>query len=333
MAVASVSRSNAKLWRRGPAPVAAGSSTSADGTPDYGYFGPSSVVWRVLTHPATPAMITQVTALLEMPDAGLFSTVFDHDPLVRATMRGRVRPSMINNRLRRTAGVPVPLILGDTASADRIAAHLRGFHSKMQGTIPSSGEPYDAAGSDLVVFAHVTIMHAALRVYESTGFVGRRFPKRLNDKDRDRYFAEAAQFAILMGARSEDIPRSVAEVRDYYGRRRATHYYPRGGGENVVSPALRSVGSALRHPGDIDTVLIMLALVASHVAAIAIAPAPVRRLFRIPKAADPLITTTFRFVQPIFALLTVPAIGNRVDNYIVGPDGVELARSARALMT
>lgn len=331
MAVVSVSKSHAKLWRRGPAPVAAGCSIAADGKPDYGYFGPSSMVWRVLTHPATPAMLTQVTGLLELPDAGLFSTVFDHDPLARAAMRGRVRPSMVNNRLRRTAGVPVPLILGDTPTADRVAAHLRGFHSKMQGTIPSSGEPYDAAGSDLVVFAHVTIMHAALRVYETTGFVGRHFPRRLNDKDRDRYFAEAAQFAIMMGARSEDIPRSVAEVRDYY-ERHAAHYYPRGGDEDVVRPMLKSVGSVLRHPGDVDTAMITLALLASNIAAIAIAPAPVRRLFRIPKAADPLIITVFRLIQPIFALLTVPAIGDRVDTYIVGPDAVELARSARALM-
>ncbi|NNH71373.1 DUF2236 domain-containing protein [Nocardia uniformis] len=318
------------VFRRGGPPVAAGTSIGPDGQPDYGYFGPATVVWRVLTHPAVPSMIAQVTGLLEVAEAGLFSAVFDHDPLTRATLRGRVRPSMVNDRLRRTVGVPVPIILGDKHTADRVAAHLRRFHSRMQGTIPATGEPYDAAGSDLVVFAHVTIMHAALLVYERTAFEG-GLPRRLDDEDRDRYFAEAARFGELMGARPEDIPRSVAQVHEYY-RNHAPQYYRRGGDEPVLVGTLLAIVRMLRHPGDVDTALIMLVLMASGIAAFGIVPGPVRRLYGIPKVADPLVATAFRLTQPLYALLAIPPIGDRVNTYVAGPDAVSLARSARQLM-
>lgn len=44
---------NAQRWRRFGEPVPAGHSLKEDGTPDYGLFGPGSMVWQVLLHPAT----------------------------------------------------------------------------------------------------------------------------------------------------------------------------------------------------------------------------------------------------------------------------------------
>ena len=324
-------RIDAGLWRRGPAPVAAGARVKSGGVTDQGYFGPDSIVWKVFTHPAVAALEVQVTALLQFTHAGMSANMMDHDPLYAAAARSQATAAMVVSRHRRTFGVVVPTVLGDRASADRIGAHIHKFHGHMKGIIPGTDHPYDAAGPELVLYGHVTIMHAALRIYERVGYHGYRSPRRLCAADRDRYWKEAAPFAVLMGARESDVPRSVAEVRAYYVacascyfnqslmlRRTAAMFWA----------ILRQPSQWHQHPSDAATVL---ALIASHFLALGVIPRPARRHWGMPRAADPVIDVFFRVARPAFALLGFPRIGNRILAWMAGPDGFELVKNAKAL--
>ena len=78
---------NAQRWRRFGEPVPAGQSTKEDGTPDYGLFGPGSVVWEVLLHPATIVFQYAFQGLMQSTYKPVIAGVRDHDPLSRKTLK------------------------------------------------------------------------------------------------------------------------------------------------------------------------------------------------------------------------------------------------------
>lgn len=311
------------LFRRGAPPRRA---TAADPGPH----GPDSVLWRVFAHPAVTALEVPVTALLQFPHAAMGATMLEHDPLYRAAARGEATAPMIVSRHRRTFGVVIPAIMGDTESAARITTHLRRFHRRMSGVIPGTDRPYEAMGPELVLYGHVTLMHAALLSYERAAYDGARGPRRLSDGDRDRFWAEAAPFAVAMGARGADVPRSVAEVRDFYASCEEDYF----NWNLILRASARALGMTLRpsrwleHPIDAATVLV---LAAAHLPAVAVVPRPARRHIGVPAAADPFIDAAFRIARPAFAVLALPQVGDRLTRWMTGPENFELVVSARAL--
>ncbi|MGW4242370.1 oxygenase MpaB family protein [Nocardia sp. NPDC004722] len=270
-----------RIWRRGPAPTPAGPD-------DYGYFGPGSQVWRVLLHPAVTPFLAQVTALLELPHIPLQAVLLDHDPLaVEGRAKRNLSPLMAVRRAQRTVGVPVPIILGDKPTADRIAAHLRRYHRSMTGTLPGTGEPYAAQGPELVLFAHVTIMQAALLCYEHLAYEGHHRPRRLAPADRDQFWLEAKQFGLLMGANPYEIPTTCQAVADYYAR--ISHRY--GVIESFTpATALAPTLAMLRGftPTQLPalTPLLLSAFLTPQL--LATIPRPARRNLGIPATLDPL---------------------------------------------
>lgn len=311
------------LFRRGAPPVAASSA-------DPGPHGPGSILWEVIAHPAVVAMEVPVTALLQFTHAGMSATFLQHDPLYLAAARGKATAPMVVSRHRRTFGVVVPAIVGDTASAERIATHLRRFHRRMHGVIPGTDEPYDAMGEELVLYGHVTLMHAALLIYERAAYDGRQPPRRLTDAERDRFWSEAAPFAVSMGARDAEVPRSVAAVRAYYASCE-DRYFNWG---LMLKASARVAAATVRpsqwreHPAD---AAIVLALAAAHLPAVGLVPRPARRHLGIPALADPLIDMAFRVTRPAYALLTIPQLGDAITAWMTGPENFELIQRARAL--
>lgn len=314
---------SSSLFRRGGPPVVASAG-------DPGQHGPDSILWEVIDHPAVVAMEVPVTALLQFTHAGMSATFLQHDPLYLAAARGQATAPMVVSRHRRTFGVVVPAIFGDTASAERIATHLRRFHRRMHGVIPGTDEPYDAMGEELVLYGHVTLMHAALLVYERAGYDRPRPPRRLSDDERDRFWSEAAPFAVSMGACEADVPRSVAEVRAYYASCE-DRYFNWG---LMLKASARVVAATVRpsqwreHPVD---AAIVLALTAAHLPAVGFVPRPARRHLGIPALADPFIDAAFRVTRPAYALLTIPQLGDAITAWMTGPENFELIQSARAL--
>ena len=304
---------------------------SADTAAGPGYFGPDSVTWRVLTSPAAALMIAQITNLLEVPHIDFQNVLHDHDPLFptnRKRQRGRAtlagKGGHFHDRLRRTLSVPLPIVFGDKQSADACAARLFAYHR------PMTGPGYSAVSPDSMLFAAVTISHAALIAYERFDLVDGVFPARLPAVDRDQYFAEMARLGELMGVPIGQIPRSTDEVGQYY--QSVSAKFTRRPGFRRAQ--LRTALTLLRPDGrdDIRARLTDIVLIGSAALAYSALPKPSRRLNGLPRAADPLLTATYLVSLPLFALLRIDAIQRAaVTAYLGATDAAVLAHGRSRL--
>ncbi len=159
-----------------------------------GLFGPAAVAWRV--HGDVAAMMVGGVAglLLQMLHPAVLAGVWDHSNF-RADMHGR---------LRRTARFIALTTYGGRDDAEAVIARIRGIHDQVTGAL-SDGTPYAANDPSLLAWVHVT---------EATSFLSswvRYAEPGMSGSDQDRYFAEMAQVATMLGA--DPVPRNRAEAR------------------------------------------------------------------------------------------------------------------------
>lgn len=309
----------------------------ADTEDPAGYYGPDSVTWRVLTSPAAALMIAQITNLLEAPHIDFQNVLYDHDPLFptnRRRQRGRDPQSRkggsFHDRLRRTLAVPLPIVFGDKAAADACARRLFNYHRPLSGTGADGVTPYAAVNADTMLFAAVTISHAALIAYERFDFVDGMLPTRLPDADRDRYFDEMAQLAVLMGVPAEQIPRSTEEVAAYYESVSGKFTWRPG----FVRAQLGTALALLRPDGvdDIRATITDTVLVGSAAVAHAVLPKPFRRLHGWPSFTDPLMGGVYLATLPLFALLRIGAVQRAaVTGYLGAADAAVLSKARESV--
>lgn len=299
-----------------------------------GFFGPDSVAWRVLTAPATTLMIAQVTNLLEVPHKDFQAVLLGHDPLFPTNPRRQrgwrlptAKGGHFHDRLRRTVGVPLPILFGDKRSALECAERLAHYHRPMSGVAPD-GSAYRAVDPDAMLFAAVTIAHAGLRAYETFAFDG-RLPRRLPAADRDAYFAEMAELAVLMGVPRERVPTSAVQIDGYYRSIAPKFTFQPG----WFVAQLRTAASLLRPAGRDDLVATLgdAVLMVSALLAIAALPGPSRRLHRLPPFADPALRLALLVSMPAFALLGNNRIGGTAVRWFLGRDDADRIARARAL--
>lgn len=164
---------------------------------DPGLFGPDSIAWRV--HADLPAMLIGGLSAL------LFQTLH---PLA---MAGVAAHSSFKEdpygRLQRTARFVAGTTFGGRAHAEQLIAEVRAVHERVRGVAPD-GRPYSASDPRLLTFVHTTEVWSFLRSYQ------RYAPRPLLAAEKDRYLDEVAEIGRRLGARN--VPRSVAEVRDYF---------------------------------------------------------------------------------------------------------------------
>lgn len=299
-------------------------------------FGPHSVTWRVLTAPATALMIAQVTNLLEIPHLDFQAVLFDHDPLFPTNKKrqrgargaGRRKDGHFHDRLRRTLSVPLPIVFGDREAALHCATRLFNYHRPMTGVGSDGHTPYSATSPESMLFAAVTISHAALIAYENFAFDGRPIPRRLQQSERDQYFAEMSQLAVLMGVPADDVPMSAAAVDHYYRSISAKFAFR----PDWESARLRTA-AALLFPeswSDVPATVNDVLLVISTLVAYAALPKPSRRLHRLPSLTDPGLTVLRTAALPLFALLQIPALARSVLRWYLGEsDRVVLLEARR----
>jgi uncharacterized protein (DUF2236 family) len=101
------------------------------------------------------------------------------------------------------------------------------------GTFPA-GTRYSAEDPALVLWVHATYLESVLIVYE-------RLVAKVPLADRDAYCEEAADTAIALGARPEDVPRSWAALERYLGAEYAS-------GRIAVGPDARLISDAVLFP-------------------------------------------------------------------------------------
>ena len=112
-------------------------------------------------------------------------------------------------RLRRTSLWFVAVTFGDTATVEEASARVRRIHARVTGTDPVTGRPYRADDPDNLLWVHTTGWHSFLAAYRAYG-------GRLSAEEQDRYTAEAARAAELLGCPRDIVPATIAEQREYF---------------------------------------------------------------------------------------------------------------------
>jgi uncharacterized protein (DUF2236 family) len=175
----------------------------APGVPrDDGLFGPGSVTWRVHASPAM--LIGGVRALLIQTLHPLaMAGVAQHSDYRTRGLR----------RLRRTTQYVLTATFGDTLAAQAAGAQVRRVHASIHGVDPVTGRHYSADDPETLLWVHAVEAHSFLTAYRAYG-------GDVTAEERDRYFAESARAAALVGIDPAMVPASVAEMRAYFERLR-----------------------------------------------------------------------------------------------------------------
>lgn len=163
---------------------------------DDGPIPPDGVARRVHGDITTMMIGGYAALLLQMLHPGPLAGVWDHS---------RFREDMLG-RLRRTAQFVAVTTYGGKADAEAMCARVRRIHGFVKGRLPE-GTPYSANDPDLLAFVHVAECWCFLRAW-----MRYREPD-MSLADQDRYFAEMAAVARLIGA--GDVPTSKAAADAY----------------------------------------------------------------------------------------------------------------------
>jgi uncharacterized protein (DUF2236 family) len=164
---------------------------------DGGLFGPGSVVWRVhrdRSFPLAAIRSLMVQALHPLAMAGVAQhSTWQRDPF---------------GRLAATAGYVLTVTYGDTPAAERAAARVRAVHTHVRGTDPVTGLAYRAEDPELLLWVHAGMVDSIAEIVQ-------RYGRSLDVADADRYVAEMARFAEILGVPANRIPTSVVTLRGY----------------------------------------------------------------------------------------------------------------------
>ncbi|WP_439030630.1 oxygenase MpaB family protein [Gordonia terrae] len=305
---------------------------------DTGYFGPDSWSWRVFLHPATQVMIAQITNALESPHIVFQHVLAEHDPVFGAPSRTAQVSSgpqvTFFERVVRTVSVPAPILFGSKSEANLAARQLFNYHRPMHGTMTGSSEKYSATDQSSMLFAAVTIVHAAILAYENFAYENGRRVQRLSDREMCEYLSEGSQIAVLMGVPRESFPTTPDELTTYY-ESVADQFCTKQGWSTDRLRAVRLLttlggGRRLRH------VAVDLTLALSELMCMAVVPEVFRRGNGVPRVADPLLRLMYWCVQPLFRWLGASATltGKVYDLYRRGdPRTAQLLDTALRLRT
>ena len=268
---------------------------------DTGLFGPESVAWRVVGSPVSLV-------------GGLRSLIIQSlHPLAMAgvAQHSDYRHRAID-RLRRTAHYVAATTFGDTATAHAAAAHVKRVHRKVRGVDPVTGKPYSAADPEIALWVHVVEWHSFLAAY-------RAYERNLPPEDQDRYLAEGARVAELLGVPRDSVPASVAETREYFESVRP---------QLCVSESARdAIDFVLRPPITREMLPLQVPLRVTAFAALGLVPPYLREMAGIdrPRLLD---TLTAAAVRPAAAALRLPLLRD-APGLVLGPETHGLGVAAR----
>ncbi len=164
---------------------------------DDGLFGPGSIVWRVNRDRSFPlagvrSLLVQALHPLAMAGVAQHST-WRQDPF---------------GRLAATGGYVLTTTYGDTPSALAAAGWVRKVHTRVRGTDPETGLPYSAEDPDLLLWVHAGLVESIVTIVQ-------RYGRTLTDEEADRYVAEMARFAEIVGVPGERVPVTLESLRRY----------------------------------------------------------------------------------------------------------------------
>jgi uncharacterized protein (DUF2236 family) len=192
---------------------------------DHGLFGPESVTWRVMGEPIL--LVGGFRALLIQ---GL------HPRAMRGVLQNSalIEPGEAWARFQRTTEFVRVRTYGTRAEVARAGARVRKIHAGLTAFDPDTGERFRLDDPEALRWVHVGEVDSYLSV-------ARRAGVPLSDEDADRFVAEWRRAAEVVGLRPQDVPGSVAEMRDYIeGERPRLYFVP-----EAAHPLLSSLNAPL----------------------------------------------------------------------------------------
>jgi uncharacterized protein (DUF2236 family) len=218
-----------------------------------GLFTPDSVTWRVHGSPAVTLVGGLRSLIIQALHPLAMAGVAQHSDYRRRPLK----------RLQRTAEFVAVTTFGTTEEAERAAAIVRHVHRRVVGVDPITGRRYSASDPETALWVHCVEIHSFLASHEA-------YRGRLPEADRDRYFAENAVVAELLGVPADIVPRDAAAVRAFFAAQRPSlcvSGHARDAIDFVVSPPLT---------GELAPYWVPLRILAR--AAVALVPRDLRRL-------------------------------------------------------
>jgi uncharacterized protein (DUF2236 family) len=164
---------------------------------DDGFFGPGSVTWQASTDLAGP--VGGLRALLMQALHPLAMAGVDQHSGWRADPVGR---------LAATSAYVNTVTFGERAAAERAAARVRRIHEHVRGTDPVTGQSYEATDPALLLWVHAALVDSTIAACQLFGSLR-------STQTWDRYVAEMAAAAELVGVPRGQVPLTVAELEDY----------------------------------------------------------------------------------------------------------------------
>jgi uncharacterized protein (DUF2236 family) len=114
-------------------------------------------------------------------------------------------------RMTRTGQYMETVTFGTRTEARRMAARVRGLHRKLSGVEETTGRAYRVDDPDLLLWVHNCAVDSLLSTARRAGLP-------LSDEDADTYVREQMAAARLVGVPEELVPRTVADLEEYFER-------------------------------------------------------------------------------------------------------------------
>ncbi|MDG4861746.1 oxygenase MpaB family protein [Streptomyces sp. T-3] len=214
---------------------------------DWGIFGPDSPTWKVWGYGPTGLLAFQRSIVVESFDPFLAAAVEDQNGV----------REYAQSRFNHTLAYFLTVAVADSRTALKASDVLMRIHDRAQGIEPVTQQPYSANDPDSQLWIHITGWHSNLLMYERYG------PGPLTPAEQERFWAESAIAAELQTCDPAKVPRSRADVRDYYAdvrkrlcmtehARALIHYFLRS--QRAVAGTQLWLGSRLMAPAVIATI-------------------------------------------------------------------------------
>ena len=171
--------------------------------PDFGFYGPGSVAWKVGRETAV-LLGGSRAVLMQLAHPLVAIGVSNHSSYMTDPF-GRAERTFMHGEW---------LMFGSTKKARQAARTINYLHKSVHGALPleagahAKGTAYNARDPELLLWVHATLVDTLLLCY--TLFIG-----PLTPEEQDEYYQQSKQVAHLLGLHPKQMPASVDDLRRY----------------------------------------------------------------------------------------------------------------------